>query len=396
MPADASVADPTRSRMTTRVLTGPLIALALSVAACGLPSAAPAVSTTSAPAQVAARTGSAAATVTASPEPSPSPTPAPLDLEIVEWFEHAIPNLADPSITDTNVEILVHNPNEFPVSVNTDELEFRLLNTDGEVVYAIGSSYFSLWQGSWMLAGDSTGFQICACFQTSGLETREWDSIELSAPLESATDLVYTMDVDATLGEPMSIFGSGVGIPITMTNTSELPLQSIAMRVIARDAKGRYIGMPAFGSSVASFTEEVSIRPGETAQGILDSEIDYFDEPLTYEVVAIGIPALGAADAQEPVSPPGAPLAEWGGIPIMPGAVSGGETNDGYEFSTQAPIDEIMQFYQAALAELGYSLTTSGEESGVSFLLFQKETAQAIVGILPGDGLNRVQITTTP
>jgi hypothetical protein len=332
----------------------------------------------------------------ASPEPTPTSTPAPLDLQIVEWFEHAIPNLADPSITDTNVEILVHNPNDFPVSVDTDGLEFRLVNAAGEVVYTIGSSYFSLWQGSWMLPGDSTGFQICACFQSGGLETREWESIELVAPLEPATDFVYTTQVEATLGEPVSIFGSGTGIPITMTNTRDLPLESIPMRVIARDARGRYIGMPAFGNSVASFTEDISIQPGDTAQGILDSEIDYFDQPLTYEVVAIGNRAQGAADTPELAPPTGAPLAEWEGLPIMPGALSGGQTNDGYEFFTQTPIEEIAQFYRAALAELGYSLTISGEESGITFLIFQRDSAQAIIGILSGGGLNRVQITSAP
>ncbi|OGT25832.1 MAG: hypothetical protein A2Z17_07590 [Gammaproteobacteria bacterium RBG_16_66_13] len=228
--------------------------------------------------------------MTPTPEPSLTPTPALLDLEIVEWFEHAIPNLADPSITDTTIEILVHNPNDSPVYVDTDELEFRLLNAAGEVVYTNGSAYFSLWQGSWMLAGDSTGFQICACFQSTGLETREWESIELVAPLEPATDLAYTTDVEVTLGEPFSLFGgSGTGIPITMTNTSDQPLESIPMRVIAREASGRYIGMPAFGDSVVSFVEDISIQPGDSLQGVLDSEIDYFDGPLTYEVAAIGI-----------------------------------------------------------------------------------------------------------
>jgi hypothetical protein len=377
--------------MSARGLAGTLLSLALFLAACGSPRPAPAVSVTGTPLSVATETAASSATATASPEPLPTPAPVPLDLEIVEWFEHAIPNLADPSITDTNVEILVHNPNDFPVSVNTDALEFRLLNSAGDVVYTVGSSYFSLWQGSWMLAGDSTGFQICACFQTSGLETREWDSIELVAPIETSTDLVYTTGVEATLGEPMSLFGSGTGIPISMTNTSGQTLESIPMRVIAREAGGRYIGLTAFGNSVASFTEDISIQPGATAQGILDSEIDYYDGPLTYELVAIGIPARGAV-----AMPTGAPPAEWEGIPIMPGALSGGETSEGYEFSTRATIDEITQFYDAALAELGYSLTTSGEDSGITFLLFERGSAQAIVGILPASDLNRVQISSTP
>lgn len=274
-------------------------------------------------------TESTVPTETATPEPSAIPTVALLDLEIVEWFEHVIPNLADPSITDTNVEILVHNPNDFPVYVNTNEMEFRLLNAAGVIVYTNGAAYFSLWEGSWMLAGDSTGFQICACFQSSGLETQEWESIELVAPLQPATDVAYTTDIEATLGEPFSLAeahlgGSGTGIPITMTNTSDQPLESIPMRVIARDASGRYIGMAGFGNSMVSFTENISIQPGDSLQGVLDSEIDYFDGPLTYEVVAIGI------ITQESVLPSGDPLTEWEGIPIMPGAIGGEAADGGY------------------------------------------------------------------
>ena len=140
-----------------------------------------------------------------------------LDLEIVEWYEHAIANLADPSITDTNIEILVHNPNDFPVYVNTAELEFALLNAAGEVVYINSSPYFSLWEGSWMLAGDSSGFQICACFETSGGEKQEWESIQLTAPLALATDVVFTKDVEVSLGEPFSLAATSawprLGIP---------------------------------------------------------------------------------------------------------------------------------------------------------------------------------------
>jgi hypothetical protein len=356
--------------------------LALGLAACTAPAAVTAAPATSSSAPAAAATAAAPPTVAASPEPSLTPTPELLDLEIVEWFEHAIPNLADPSITDTDVEILVRNPNDVPVYVNTAEVRF--LNAAGEVVYTNSSAYLSLWPGSWMLPGESTGVQICACFQSSGLETREWESIVLIAPLEPATDLVYTMDVEVTLGEAYSLLGGGTGIPITMTNTGDQPLKSIPMRVIARDASGRYIGMAGGGNSVASWFEEILIHPGEGLEGTIESEIIYFDGPLTYEVFAIGIPGEEA----------GAPLAEWKGIPIMPGALSGKEVEDGYEFTTQATTDEITQYYEVAFAELGYSLTTNQFGLTATQLTFEKGPAQAILGILPWDGLNRVMIIT--
>lgn len=48
---------------------------------------------------------------------------------------------------------------------------------------------------------------------------------------------------------------------------------------------------------MASFTENIGIQPGDTANGMIVSEIDYvdIDISLTYEVVAIGIPTKSAA-----------------------------------------------------------------------------------------------------
>jgi hypothetical protein len=324
-----------------------------------------------------------------------------LDLEIVEWYEHAIANLADPSITDTNIEILVHNPNDFPVYVNTAELEFALLNAAGEVVYINSSPYFSLWEGSWMLAGDSSGFQICACFETSGGEKQEWESIQLTAPLALATDVVFTKDVEVSLGEPFSLAeahlgGSGTGIPITLTNSSDQVLESIPMRVIARAADGRYIGMAAFGNSVVSFTEGTRIQPGDSLEGVLDSEIDYFNEPLTYEVVAIGIPAslVHTEETVLPALPSGTPLAEWEGIPIMPGAISGeAAADDIYQFTILASLDEIASYYKMEMANLGYQLQTTEEQGGYTTLYFTNGTATMVVFIASLDGLTGVVIT---
>jgi len=186
---------------------------------------------------------------------------------------------------------------------------------------------------------------------------------------------------------------SGPGVATTLTNTSDQVLESISTLVFAYDASGRYVGMASFGNAVVSFTEDIGIQPGDTASGFAVSEIDYLgNERLTYEVAAIGIIAQGVP-TEEPL---GEPAAEWQGIPIMPGAISGGETNDGYEFTTQATIEEIAQFYEAAIPELGYSLTASGEEAGVIFLLVEMGSAQAIVGILPGGEINRVQISSAP
>ena len=86
-------------------------------------SSAPAATAIHAPAVSPTGTTAPTPTVTATPEPSLTPTPALLDLEIVEWSEWPYANPADPSNTDTHVEVLIRNPNDFTVMVNRDDEE---------------------------------------------------------------------------------------------------------------------------------------------------------------------------------------------------------------------------------------------------------------------------------
>lgn len=345
-------------------------------------------------------TETTAPAATATPEPLLTPTQAVLDLEIVEWSEWPYANPADPSNTDTHVEVLIRNPNDFPVRVNNDEDELRFINAAGEVVFTNPSSFFYIWQGEWMLPGETAALSACVCFWTSGMEKQDWESLELVAPLEIATNIAYTPDVEVTLGEIINLAeahlgGSGLGIETTLTNTSDQVLESIPHRVLARDAGGRYVGVAFAGNAVVSFTENIGIQPGDTTSGINVIEIDYIDMnvPLSYEVAAIGILAQAAA-TEEVVLPSGTPLAEWEGIPIMPGAISGETANGGYQFTTQADVDEIAGFYETELSNLGFEFElTVDENAGYTLLAFYKGATTGVVAIVPLGGLNGVLIT---
>lgn len=365
----------------------------------------PAPSTTHTPAvsptETTVPTETDAPTETATPEPSLTPTPALLDLEIVEWSEWPYGNPADPSNTDTHVEVLIRNPNDFPVRVNIDEDELRFLNAAGEVVFTNPSSFFYIWQGDWMLPGEIAALSACVCFWTSGMEKQDWESLELIAPLEIATDIAYTHDVEVTLGEVVNIAeahlgGSGLALETTLTNTSDQALESIPHRVLARDANGRFVGVAFAGNAVVSFTENIAIQPGDSATGLNVIEIDYIDinVPLTYEVAAIGIPFQAAAPTAEVALPSGTPLAEWNGIPIMAGAISGEISNDGYQFTIAADPAKITAFYETELSSLGFELElTVDENAGYSILTFQKGDTTGVVAIVPLGGLNGVLIT---
>ncbi len=118
----------------------------------------------------------------------------------MEWDVYPYANLADPQNTDTRVEILIRNPNEFPVRVNLDEVELRLLNAAGEIVYTNPNPTFYIWEGSWILGGETAAITACLCFETDGVAKQEWESLELAAPLEAAPGIAYTTDVNVTLG----------------------------------------------------------------------------------------------------------------------------------------------------------------------------------------------------
>lgn len=334
---------------------------------------------------------------TATSEPSLTPTQTVLDLEILEWSEWPYANPADPSNTDTHVEVLIRNPNDLPVRVDNDTNELRFINAAGEVVFANPSPFFYIWEGEWMLPGETAALSACVCFWTSGMEKQEWKTLELVAPLTIATDVAYTLDVEVTaefvLLEEVVHGYSGPGVATTLTNTSDQVLESIAYRVLARDNGGRYVGVATFGNAVASFTENISLQPGDTAGGLEVSEIDYVDskERLSYEVAAIGIPAQAAAEA---ALPSGTPLADWNGIPVMPGALGGEIANDGYQFTIQADMAEITSYYETELSRLGFELElTVDENAGYAILNFRQADTTGMVVIAPlGGGLNGIAI----
>jgi hypothetical protein len=344
-------------------------------------------------------TNTTAPTETFTPEPSFTPTPTILSLEILEWSEWPYTNLVDPSNTDTHVEVLIRNPNDFPVRINRDTDELRFINAAGEVVYTNQNSTLYIWQGEWMLPGETAALSACVCFMTQGIEKQEWESLEFFAPLEIANDVAYTLDVEVKLGEIVDIAaahlgGSGFALETTFTNISGQALESVPHRVLARDSNGRYVGVAFAGNAVVSFTENIAIQPGDTATGLNVIEINYIDESnlpsLTYEVAAIGIPYQ-----VEPTQglPSGTPIAEWEGIPIMPGAIAGEVSDGSYQFTSTASSDEIISFYQTELSKLGFELElTTDESAGYTVLSFSKEGITGLVAIVSLGGINGVAI----
>lgn len=326
---------------------------------------------------------------------TPSPTPALLPLEIVEWHEYPYTNLADPNNTDTHVEVLIRNPNSVPIRMDQNVGELRFVNAAGETAYANPNPTYYVWQGEWMLPGETAALSACVCFMSSGLERQEWESLELVMPLEEATNLAYTPDVEITTGEIIDIAaahlgGSGYGIELSLTNTSEHVLESVPMRIHVYAEDGSFLGVIGYGNAVVSFTEDVGIQPGDTGTGIDVIEIEYYDAyRMTFEVHAIGILAQEA----DPVElPSDEPLTEWNGIPIMPGAIGGLDLEDGYQFTTLASVEEITLYYEAELAALGFQIEKVVDPA-YTILYINSDNVSGAVAIAALGGMNAVAIT---
>ncbi len=95
--------------------------------------------------------------------------------------------------------------------------------------------------------------------------------------------------------------------------------------------------------------------------------------------------------SSEPVlpMPSGTPLASWNGIPIMPNAIAGDGDSAGYSFTILAEPDEVQDFYETGLAQLGWILFVTGQGStDTVILMFTKGSDVLSMSIIPQpDGL---------
>ena len=92
--------------------------------------------------------------------------------------------------------------------------------------------------------------------------------------------------------------------------------------------------------------------------------------------------------------PSGTPVADWKGVAIIPGALSGEGDDTYYSFTTDKPLEEVQAFYENELVALGWSELAVGEgEEGASILFFTREEQTFTVSIIPqSEGLLYVML----
>lgn len=93
----------------------------------------------------------------------------------------------------------------------------------------------------------------------------------------------------------------------------------------------------------------------------------------------------------DPKSPP---LSEWKGIPIMPSASAGDESDGMYVFRVAATSQEIQDYYNAQLKGLGWDMVFSFPMGDTAVLTYSKGDQVASVTIMPSEGEDMIVMIT--
>lgn len=82
--------------------------------------------------------------------------------------------------------------------------------------------------------------------------------------------------------------------------------------------------------------------------------------------------------------PTGAPLTDWGGIPILPGASAGEGDDSGYAFIVKSDAGEIQRYYEETLGGLGWMILASSlDDTGSVLLIAAKDEAMLTLTVTP-------------
>lgn len=235
-----------------------------------------------------------APSATAASEPSSTPTLAPLQLEIVEWSTwEDVPGY-------TNVEVLLRNPNDFPVRVNKTKVS--VINAAGESVLTTDDVSFYLWGDNWglILPGETVPATIHVYPASDGEQVPAWKTFSFVSNMEAATPPPYTQDLHVSLGKFHSAIEFDQGADLDITNTSAETLKCVLFRLTARNRDGAYVGVDNYVSMLHrdDAGNLVLIKPGISFHTIFVPELTHVPpESLHYEITAIGLPAQGQSPA---------------------------------------------------------------------------------------------------
>jgi hypothetical protein len=94
-------------------------------------------------------------------------------------------------------------------------------------------------------------------------------------------------------------------------------------------------------------------------------------------------PPTATADPVTDLVPVGQPAAEWKGIPIMPGAITGEGDEEAYVFTIKATPEQVQEYYQLELDKLGWqSFAQTDGNSSLMLTFTDNASATLTVNII--------------
>ena len=85
--------------------------------------------------------------------------------------------------------------------------------------------------------------------------------------------------------------------------------------------------------------------------------------------------------------PTGTPLANWNGVLVMPGAISGSGNSEGYSYTVNASPFTVQQFYETQMKSQGWDVYTNDQSNTKAILLLFTKDQDAVsvsISLQPG------------
>jgi|SRR5215208_2327012 len=92
----------------------------------------------------------------------------------------------------------------------------------------------------------------------------------------------------------------------------------------------------------------------------------------------MSLPLTATSDVTSKLDPQGQTEAEWDGIPIMPGALTGEGDEESYVFTIQATSQQVQEYYQAELGKLDWQALAEGDGEASLMLIFTNDAAATL------------------
>lgn len=89
------------------------------------------------------------------------------------------------------------------------------------------------------------------------------------------------------------------------------------------------------------------------------------------------------------LNPQGTPVQEWNGIPVMPEAIAGEETQGMYSYTVNATSEAVAQFYTTRLPDLGWK-EQFNQPGDTTILFYMKDSQSLTITIAPVQDGNRL------